>query len=431
MLNIYNYNDENCTAFINDMLNKMDADYTEQQRTVDEIIANVRAHGDAAVFEYTRKFTGVTLTSGNVRVTEEEIDEAVAEVGADFMDVLKLSAERILDFHLRQKRQSWFTTENEGEILGQIIRPLDVAGVYAPCGTAPYPSSVLMTVLPAKAAGVNRIIMCSPAAADGKVSAVILAAARVSGADEIYKLGGAQAIAAMAYGTETVPRVDKICGPGSIFVALAKKSVFGQVDIDSIAGPSDILVIADETADPVFLAADLLSQAEHDELASSILVTTSSVTAEKTQAEIIRQLQRLPRKEIARQSLNRYGAIIITENLRLAASVSNLLAPEHLELCVAEPFALLPLITNAGAIFMGNYTPESLGDYTAGTNHVLPTGGTSRFFSSLSVDSFVKKSSVLYFTKDACLRLADATIKFAEAEGFDAHAEAVRVRKNV
>ena len=429
MIRIYNSKNAEFNKFMKMMSNRMNADYTEEQRSVDEIIAAVRDRGDEAVFEYTEKFDLVALDSESIYVTEKEMNEAVDEVGAEMMDVLKKSAMRIQMFHERQRQQSWFSTENEGEILGQIVRPLGVVGVYAPGGKAAYPSSLLMGIIPAKVAGVKKIILCSPAAQDGKLPAVTLAAAKVAGVDEIYKIGGAQAIAAMAFGTESVPRVDKIVGPGNIYVALAKKSVFGQVNIDSIAGPSDILVVADETAKPNFLAADLLSQAEHDELASAILVTNSEEIAIQTQKEVERQIGLLPKKDIAAKSLERYGAIIITKSIEEAVDISNEIAPEHLELCVCEPFATLTKITNAGAIFMGHYTPETLGDYLAGPNHVLPTGGTARFFSPLSVEDFVKKSSILYFSKEAFLDISNTAVKFAEAEGLTAHAEAVRVRK--
>jgi len=427
-MDILTFNTAACNTFITKITNRMNADYAEQQQRVSEIIADVRANGDAAVFKYTEAFDKCNIDASTIRVTKAEIDAAINEVSAEMLDVLEASAKRILSFHEKQKQQSWFTTENEGEFLGQLVRPMGVAGIYTPGGTAPLASSLLMSVIPAKVAGVPKTIVCSPPNTDGKIPAITLAAAKIAGADEIYKVGGAQAIAAMAFGTQTIPRADIISGPGNIYVALAKKSVYGQVNIDSIAGPSEILILADETANPVFIAADMLSQAEHDTLASAVLLTTNREIAEKTLTELTRQLDLLPRKEIAAKSLKTYGAIILCENIGQAIELSNQIAPEHLEICTAEPFALLSHITNAGTIFMGNDSPEPVGDYLAGSNHILPTSGTARFFSPVGVDTFVKKIGVSYFTKDALAKIGNAAVSFAESEQLSAHAEAVRKR---
>jgi len=403
-------------------------EYRDVLDRVEEIVANVRRNGDKAVLEYTAMFDKVQLTLGKLRVTEKEIKEAYTKVDPKLVEVIKRSRDNIWNFHEKQKEKSWFSTEKEGVIVGQLYRPLEVVGVYVPGGTAAYPSSVLMCAVPAKVAGVSKIVMTTPPGKDEKINPAILVAANEAGDDEIYKVGGAQAVAALAFGTETIPKVDKIVGPGNIYVAMAKRTVYGYCDIDMIAGPSEIMVVADETANPVFVAADLLSQAEHDILASSILVTTSEDIAKEVQRELEAQLAVLERKEIAGKSIADYGAIIIVESLKDAATVVNRLAPEHLELCVKDPFAALGDIKNAGAIFLGNYSTEPLGDYFAGPNHVLPTSGTARFFSPLNLSDFMKKSSIISYTRDALQKVKDDVILFAESEGLGAHANAIRVR---
>jgi histidinol dehydrogenase len=401
---------------------------TEEVATaVKEIVERVRKHGDPAVLEYTKKFDRVTLALKDLKISPEEIRNAYTNVETKKVDALKLAALNIRAFHEKQKINSWVSQEADGVILGQIARPIQSAGVYVPGGKACYPSTVLMNVIPAKVAGVEQLIMCSPVPG-GTMNPYILVAADIAGVSEIYKIGGAQAIAAMAYGTASIPKVDKIVGPGNIYVATAKRYVFGQVDIDMIAGPSEILVIADHTANPTFVASDLLSQAEHDELASSMLVTTSRELAEKVSGEIERQLANLSRKEIARKAIDRFGVIVIVGDLQEAAGVSNSIAPEHLELAVEKPFELLALIKNAGAIFLGHYTPESVGDYIAGPNHVLPTGGTARFFSPLSTDSFMKKSSLIFYTKEGLDKVSEDVMQIAEVEGLEAHGNTIRVR---
>ena len=399
----------------------------EVAATVKEVVERVRKEGDPAVLAYTEKFDRVKLTLKDIRVTPDEVKDAYSRVDPKKVDALKLAARNIRSFHEKQKISSWVSQEADGVILGQLARPIRSAGVYVPGGKACYPSSVLMNVIPAKVAGVEQLVMCSPVPG-GVLNPYILVAADIAGVSEIYKIGGAQAIAALAYGTATVPKVDKIVGPGNIYVATAKRYVFGQVDIDMIAGPSEVLVIADDSADPSFVAADLLSQAEHDELASAILVTTSRALAERVDAEIGRQMATLIRKEIARKAIDRFGAIVIVETLQEAAEVSNAIAPEHLELSVEKPFELLALIRNAGAIFLGHFTPESVGDYVAGPNHVLPTGGTARFFSPLSTDSFMKKSSLIFYTKEGLDKVGEAVMQIADVEGLEAHGNTIRVR---
>ncbi len=394
---------------------------------VKEIVDRVRTEGDPALLEYTNKFDRVALTLKDIKVTPQEIKDAYGHVDQIKVDALKLAAANIRSFHEKKKITSWVNQEADGVILGQLARPIRSAGVYVPGGKACYPSSVLMNVIPAKVAGVEQLIMCSPVPG-GALNPYILVAADIAGVSELYKIGGAQAIAAMAYGTATIPKVDKIVGPGNIYVATAKRYVFGQVDIDMIAGPSEILVIADDSADPAFVASDLLSQAEHDELASSILVTTSRALADRVNAEVERQLANLSRKEIARKSIDHFGAILLVKTLDEAAAVSNSIAPEHLELAVEKPFDLLALIKNAGAIFLGHYTPEPVGDYIAGPNHVLPTGGTARFFSPLSTDSFMKKSSLLFYTREGLNKVAGAVMQIAEVEGLEAHGNTIRIR---
>jgi histidinol dehydrogenase len=409
------------------IINRGETATEEVATVVKEVVERVRKHGDPAVLEYTQKFDRVTLALKDLKISPEEIKNAYTNVEAAKVEALKCAARNIRAFHEKQKINSWVSQEADGVILGQLARPIQSAGVYVPGGKACYPSTVLMNVIPAKVAGVEQLIMCSPVPG-GTMNPYILVAADIAGVSEIYKIGGAQAIAAMAYGTASIPRVDKIVGPGNIYVATAKRYVFGQVDIDMIAGPSEILVIADHSANPTFVASDLLSQAEHDELASSMLVTTSRELAEKVSAEIERQLANLSRKEIARKAIDRFGVIVIVGDLQEAAGVSNSIAPEHLELAVEKPFELLALIRNAGAIFLGHYTPESVGDYIAGPNHVLPTGGTARFFSPLSTDSFMKKSSLLFYTQEGLDKVGEAVMQIADVEGLEAHGNTIRVR---
>ena len=384
---------------------------------VRKIISDVRKLGDAAVIDYTKKIDGVELENFSVALEEIKIDSKI-------FSSLKVAAENIRRFHVEQLPKSWITYRGENSLLGQAVIPLERVGVYVPGGTAAYPSSVLMNIIPAKVAGVKEIIMCTPNAHD-----TVLAAAKLAGVDKIFKIGGAQAIAAMAFGTEQIPRVNKIVGPGNIFVTLAKKEVYGHCDIDMLAGPSEILIVADETANPIFAAADLLSQAEHDPLACSILITTSQTLAEKISVEVEAQLKNLPRKEIAAAAVERNGLIVVAESLDEAIDFANFSAPEHLELLTQNPFELLPKIKNAGAIFLGAYSPEPLGDYLAGPNHVLPTGGTAKFFSVLNVETFLKRTSLISYTRKDLLGAADDIIRLAQAEGLTAHAEAIRRRE--
>ena len=397
------------------------------EATVAAIIADVRRRGDAALCEYTAKFDRLELTAATMEVGQKEIDRALAMISQKSLDALKLAATRIAEYHRKQKTETWLSTDEADILLGQMIRPLDRVGIYVPGGKAAYPSSVLMNAVPAKVAGVAEVIMVVPMPG-GEVNPHVLAAAHLAGVDRIFKVGGAQAIAALAYGTESVPRVDKITGPGNIYVATAKKMVFGQVDIDMIAGPSEILVINDGSGEAAHIAADLLSQAEHDELASSVLVTTDERMAEAVQVQVEEQLGRLSRQAIARQSIDRFGAIVLARDLEEAIAFSNRIAPEHLELAVTNPFEILPQIRHAGAIFMGHYTPEAAGDYLAGPNHTLPTGGTARFFSPLGVDDFVKKSSLVSFSRQGLERLGRDIIHIAELEGLEAHARSVAIR---
>ena len=394
--------------------------------TVAEIIENVKNNGDKALFEYCEKFDKAKLSS--LEVSAEEIEEAFSLVEPKFIEILKTAAENIREFHKAQVRNSFIINNQDGIVTGQKITPIEKVGLYVPGGTAAYPSTVLMDSIPAKIAGCEEICITTPPSADGKVNPVILAAAKIAGVDRIFKIGGAQAVAALAFGTETVPKVDKIVGPGNAFVAEAKRQVFGLVSIDMIAGPSEILVIADEKSNPSFVAADLLSQAEHDKMASAVLVTNSAELAEKVSTEIERQLKELPREEIARTSIDNNGKIIIAENFDDIIKVSNEIAPEHLELCVDNPFDYLDKIKNAGSIFMGRYCPEALGDYFAGPNHTLPTSGTARFSSPLSVDDFVKKSQYTYYTKEALSKVYESVAFFAEKEGLSAHAKSATVR---
>lgn len=412
---------------VSDILSREIDDYGEYEEVVKGILADVRARGDEALKEYGKKFDGAELDS--LEVTEEEFAAAEGALSEDYKRVVRASAENIAAFHSRQVREG-FEVRKDGVLLGQKYTPLSVAGVYVPGGTASYPSTVLMDIIPAKIAGVGQVIMVTPVKADGKVKPEILYAAKVAGADRVFKTGGAQAIAALAYGTQTVPRADVIVGPGNIYVALAKKLVYGTVNIDMIAGPSEILVIADGKSDPVFVAADLLSQAEHDKLASAVLVTDSERLAVAVQAEVERQLCGMEREEIARASIENNGKIIVCESIKKAVEISNEIAPEHLEVCVDDPVSLLPEIKNAGSIFLGRYTPEALGDYYAGPNHTLPTGGSARFSSPLSVDNFVKRSSYICYTRSGLESAAEDVIKFAESEGLCGHANSVKVRLN-
>lgn len=428
MIKIIKYNDGEGKKLVDALLSRSQLEHGNVQEIVNEIIADIKANGDKALFAYTKKFDGFDINKDNLIVTKEEITEAYEAVDEELVRVIKRSAERIRRFHEKQKINSWLEPSKNGEMLGQLIRPLEKVGVYVPGGKAAYPSSVLMNIIPAKVAGVSDIIMTTPPSKDGKVSPTTIVAADIAGVDRIYKVGGAQAIAALAFGTESVSKVDKIVGPGNIFVALAKRSVYGYVNIDSVAGPSEILVLADDSANPTYVAADLLSQAEHDELASAVLITDSEELAEKVKAEVIKQTSLLERKEIIEKSLNNYGAIIVVSNFDEACDLCNKIAPEHMEVSTREPFSLLPKIQNAGAIFLGHYTPEPLGDYMAGPNHVLPTGGTARFFSPLSIDDYIKKSSIISFSKEAMQDLGEDVIKFAESEGLTAHANSIKVR---
>ena len=419
---------ESKKGLLEDLLQRSPNHYGQYESAVAEIIETVKKGGDEALFSYTEKFDHCKMDAAHIRVTREEIDEAYQKVDADFVEVMKKSAANIRAFHEKQLRNSWFDPKPDGTILGMKILPIAIAGVYVPGGKAAYPSSVLMNVLPAKVAGVERIIMTTPPGADGKVNPGTLVAAHIAGVDEIYKVGGAQAIAAMAFGTQSIPKVDKITGPGNIFVALAKKACFGYVSIDSIAGPSEILVIADETANPRYVATDLLSQAEHDELASAILITTSKTLAAQVSIEVDRFVANLPRREIIEKSLNNYGYILLVDSLDEAADTANEIASEHLEILTKDPFAMMTKIRNAGAIFLGEYSSEPLGDYFAGPNHVLPTNGTARFFSPLNVDDFLKKTSIISYSRPALEKIHQDIECFAENEGLTAHANSIRVR---
>ena len=412
---------------LQNLLKRSPNNYGEFEGRVNAIIEEVRNNRDQAVFNYTKQFDGADINAGNILVTEEEIAEAYEQVDTTLLAVIRKSLVNIKKYHEKQVQNSWFTTE-DGIILGQKVTALATVGVYVPGGKAVYPSSVLMNVLPAKVAGVDRIVMCTPPGKDGKVYPSTLVAAKEAGVDEIYKVGGAQAIAAMAFGTESVPKVDKIVGPGNIYVALAKKAVFGYVSIDSIAGPSEILVLADETANPRYVAADLLSQAEHDEMASAILITTSQKLAEEVSAEIDQFVAELSRKEIIQKSLDNYGYILVADNMEEAIDTVNAIASEHMEIVTADPFHVMTKIRNAGALFIGEYSSEPLGDYFAGPNHVLPTNGTAKFFSALSVDDFIKKSSIISYSREALEKVHKDIEQFAECEKLTAHANSIRVR---
>lgn len=410
------------------LLKRSPNNYGEYESVVAEIIENVRKKKDEALFAYTQKFDQCEIHAGNIKVTKAEIEEAYGMLDEKLIAAMKKSAENIRAFHKKQLHNSWIDTKADGSILGQKITPIGISGVYVPGGKAAYPSSVLMNVIPAKVAGVEKIIMTTPPGADGKVYAGTLVAADIAGVDEIYKAGGAQAIAAMAFGTESVPKVDKITGPGNIFVALAKKACFGYVSIDSIAGPSEILVIADETANPRYVAADLLSQAEHDEMASAILITTSEQLAEEVSIRVEMFTKELSRKEIIQKSLDNYGYILLADSMQEAVDAANEIASEHLEILTANPYEVMTKIKNAGAIFLGEYSSEPLGDYYAGPNHILPTNGTAKFFSPLNVDDFMKKTSIISYSREALEAVHKDIEIFAESEGLTAHANSIKVR---
>lgn len=421
-------NNDTKNDILTKLLKRSPSQYTEYEQTVSEIIENVRNNGDKAVFEYTEKFDGYKYNSSTIRVSEEEIENAYASYDKELIRIMEDAKENIRIYHEKQKQNSWIDTDENGNILGQKITAIERAGVYVPGGKAAYPSSTIMCVMPAVVAGVERIVMMTPADRNGKVADCTLVAAKICGVKEIYKVGGAQAIAALAFGTETIPKVDKIVGPGNIFVALAKKAVFGHVSIDSVAGPSEILVIADETANARFVAADLLSQAEHDQLASAILITTSKELAESVTVEIDKFTKELSRSEMIKASLDNYGYILIADNMDDAVSAANEIASEHLEIITANPYEVMTKIKNAGAIFIGEYSSEPLGDYYAGPNHVLPTNGTAKFFSPLGVDAFIKRTSIISYSRTALEKSYKDIAKFAESEGLTAHANSVRVR---
>lgn len=420
--------DASMENILESLLKRSPNQYDSYQDTVNEILNEVKEKGDEALFRYTKKFDKAEITPDNIRVTGEEIQEAYAQVEASLVEVMKKSLANIQDFHKKQLRNSWIETREDGVVLGQRITPLESVGVYVPGGKAAYPSSVLMNIIPAQVAGVERIVMVTPPGVDGKVNPATLVAADLAGATEVYKVGGAQAVAALAYGTASIKKVAKICGPGNIFVALAKKTVYGHVSIDSIAGPSEILVLADETANPRYVAADLLSQAEHDELASAILVTTSEELAVKVEEEIQEFLKTLSRADIIRKSLENYGYCLVADSMSDAIRAANEIASEHLEILTKNPFDTMTRIKNAGAIFLGEYSSEPLGDYFAGPNHVLPTNGTAKFFSPLNVDDFIKKSSLISYSKEALEPIHKDIIQFANAEQLTAHANSIAVR---
>ena len=427
-MRIVKLTDETKNNILENLLKRSPNSYGKFESAVADILANVKSRGDDALFEYTRNFDKADINPSNIVVTQEEIDEAYSLVDDKLLDVIRKALVNIRDYHEKQKQYSWFDSKPDGTILGQKVTALSRVGVYVPGGKAAYPSSVLMNVMPAKVAGVEQIVMCTPPDKEGKVYPTTLVAAKEAGVDVIYKVGGAQAIAAMAYGTASVPKVDKIVGPGNIYVALAKKAVFGYVSIDSVAGPSEIMVIADETANPRFVAADLLSQAEHDEMASAILVTTSEELAKKVSAQIDDFLKELSRSEIISKSLENYGYILVADSIDEAIEVANDIASEHLEIVTKDPFNVMTKIKNAGAIFLGEYSSEPLGDYFAGPNHVLPTNGTAKFFSPLSVDDFIKKSSIISYSREALELIHNDIETFAKAEHLTAHANSIHVR---
>lgn len=419
---------ESTKDLLENLLKRSPGSYGQYESAVADILAAVREKGDEALFSYTKQFDKTEINKDNIRVTEEEIRKAYAQVDPALVEVIRKALKNIESFHEKQRQNSWFTSSPRGTLLGQKITPLEKVGVYVPGGKAAYPSSVLMNIVPARVAGVEQIYMTTPPGKDGKVNPTTLVAAREAGAHIIFKAGGAQAIAALAYGTESIPKVDKIVGPGNIFVALAKKAVYGHVSIDSIAGPSEIMVLADETANPRYVAADLLSQAEHDELASAILVTTSAELAKKVSEEVDAFVQVLSRKEIIEKSLENFGYILLASDMNEAIDAVNAIASEHLEIVTANPFEVMTKVKNAGAIFIGEYSSEPLGDYFAGPNHILPTNGTAKFFSPLSVDDFVKKSSIVYYSREALGDIQEDIRKFACAEGLTAHANSIGVR---
>lgn len=419
---------ESTKDILENLLKRSPNNYGKFEAAVDDILKKVRAEGDSAVFAYTKEFDKVEITADTVRVTEDEIREAYDAVDPSLVEVIRKALVNIRSYHEKQKQNSWFSSTEDGTMLGQKVTPLKRVGVYVPGGKAVYPSSVLMNIVPAKVAGVDQIIMTTPPGKDGKVCPTTLVAAKEAGADGVYKVGGAQAVGALAYGTESIPKVDKIVGPGNIFVALAKKAVYGYVSIDSIAGPSEILVLADETANPRYVAADLLSQAEHDELASAILITTSRELAEKVSCEVEEFVKVLSRKEIIQKSLDNFGYILIAEDMDEAVEAANEIASEHMEIVARNPFEIMMKVRNAGAIFIGEYSSEPLGDYFAGPNHVLPTNGTAKFFSPLSVDDFIKKSSIVYYSREALGKIHKDIEQFAKAEQLTAHANSVAVR---
>lgn len=427
-MRIVKLTEDNKKDLLNKLLKRSTTSYPEYEKTVADIIENIKAGGDKALFEYTLKFDKFELTKSNIKVTQDEIKEAYSLLDKDYVEVIRKAKANIEDFHKKQVRQTFITTKPDGSILGQRITPIASAGTYVPGGKAAYPSSVLMNIVPAKVAGVEKIVMVTPPGKDGKINPGTLVAADIAGVDEIYKVGGAQAIAALAFGTESVPKVDKITGPGNIFVALAKKAVYGNVGIDSIAGPSEIVVLADETPNPRYVAADLLSQAEHDELASAILVTTSEELARKVSDEVDGFLKVLERAEIIKKSLDNFGYILVADTMDEAIDAVNDIAGEHLEILTKNPFDTMTRVKNAGAIFLGEYSSEPLGDYFAGPNHILPTNGTSRFFSPLSVDDFIKKSSIICYSEEGLRKVHEDIELFAAKEGLTAHANSIKVR---
>ncbi len=427
-MRIVSLTEDTIKDILSGLLKRNPGQYTEYEKTVNDIIANVRDKGDEAVFEYTKKFDKWDIDKNNIRVSEQEINEAYESFDSDLIEVMKRSAANITEYHKKQLQNSWIETKEDGSIFGQKVTPIETAGVYVPGGKAAYPSSTLMCVIPAVVAGVNRIVMLTPADSEGKVAPCTLVAAKITGVKEIYKVGGAQAIAAMAFGTESVPKVDKIVGPGNIFVALAKKAVFGYVSIDSVAGPSEILVLADENANPKYVAADLLSQAEHDELASAILITDSNELANNVSKYIDEFVKLLERREIISKSLDNYGYILVAPDMDKAIEAVNKIASEHVEVMTRDPYLTMTKIKNAGAIFLGEYSSEPLGDYYAGPNHVLPTNGTAKFFSPLGVDAFIKKSSIISYSRDALSAACDDIMRFARSEGLTAHANSIGVR---
>lgn len=427
-MRIVKLNAETKKDLLKNLLKRSPSNFGNYAETVQGIVDDVRDNGDAALFSYTKKFDKADIIAANVKVTQAEIDYAYTQVSPELLEVIRKAKKNIWEYHEKQKQYSWFDSKPNGTLLGQKVTALASVGVYVPGGKAVYPSSVLMNVMPAKVAGVEKIVMTTPCNAEGEVYATTLVAAKEAGVDEIYKAGGAQAIAALAYGTESIPKVDKIVGPGNIFVALAKRAVYGHVSIDSIAGPSEVMVLADETANPRYVAADLLSQAEHDEMASAILVTTSADLAEKVSVQVDKFIDELSRKEIMRKSIDNYGYILLADNLNDAIDAVNDIASEHLEIVTANPFDVMTRVKNAGAIFIGEYSSEPLGDYFAGPNHVLPTNGTAKFFSPLSVDDFIKKSSIIYYSKEALEAVHTDIETFAKAEQLTAHANSIAVR---